>query len=74
MSPYATSTTLASAIADAVRARRLGLDGVIIPDTEATADDCDEAARILGWDRDPAAADMDRPVSANVVASDLARA
>ena len=73
MSPYATETRLAAAIAASVKARRLGLSGEIIPSTDATPDDCNEAAQLLGWDRDPAAADMDMPVNANVVASDMAR-
>jgi hypothetical protein len=55
-----------------VEARKLGLSGEIVPDAEATPADCHEAAELLGWDCDPDAADMDRPVSANIVASDLA--
>ena len=72
MTPYSETDTIATAIADSVRARRNGLDGTISPDADATPQDCDEAAVLLGWDRD--SADMDRPVSTNIVASDLARA
>ena len=75
MTPFATPNNLPQAIADAVRARRQGLDGRILAEgdatLEATPHDCDEAARLLGWDRDPASEDMDSPVNANVVAGDL---
>lgn len=73
MIPFATVRTVAEAIAESVRARRLGLDGDIHPDDHAKPADCDDAARLLGWDRDPASGDMDRPVNANTVAHDLAR-
>ena len=73
MTPFSTPADLSAAIADSVRARRLGLNGVIIGDAiDATPEDCDRAAQLLGWDRDPASADMDRPVNANTVAADLA--
>ena len=71
MSPFATESTLAAAIVASVKARRLGLDGTISPSAEATPQDCDEAATILGWDRDPSSADMDMAIEANIVASDM---
>jgi hypothetical protein len=71
---YSQADTIAAAIADSVRARRLGLDGTIAPDDEATPQDCDGAAALLGLDRDPASVDMDRPIKANIVANDLASA
>ena len=74
MSPFATAKTLGAAIAASVKARRLGLDGIIRPSAEATPQDCDEAAVILGWDRAPDSADMDMPIEANIVAADMALA
>lgn len=74
MSPFASELTLSAAIASSVKARKLGLDGTISPSSDATPQDCDEAATILGWDRDPASADMDMPINANIVAADMARA
>ena len=75
MTPFSSTETIAEAIADAVRARRQGLDGQILPEDdasmEATPADCDEAASLLGLDRDPASEDMDSPVNANIVAGDL---
>lgn len=73
MTPFSTAYSLSEAIADSVRARRLGLSGEIVSDgrMDATPDDCNEAAKLLGWDRDVDASDMDSPVCANVVASDL---
>jgi hypothetical protein len=73
MSPYSSESTVAAAIAASVKARRLGLDGFISPAAQATPQDCDEAAVILGWDRDPASAEMDMPIDANIVAADMAR-
>ena len=74
MTPFSTTADLPSAIADSVRARRIGLNGVIIGDAlDATPDDCDRAAQLLGWECDPASADMDRPIDANTVAADLAQ-
>lgn len=74
MSPFATEHTIAAAIAASVNARRQGLEGTITPTAQATPYDCDEAAVILGWERDPVSADMDMPIDANIVASDMARA
>jgi uncharacterized membrane protein YebE (DUF533 family) len=63
--------TLAEAIAAAARSA-----GTIEGEDErallAKPADCHEAARLLGLDGDPDAADMDQPIDANVVARDLA--
>jgi hypothetical protein len=72
MTPWAHADTLSAAIAESVRAIRAGLDGRIIPDGDATPLDCDEAAQLLGWDRDPDSVYIDRPVSPNDVARKMA--
>ena len=49
MTPWAHAPTKAEAIAEAVRAIRIGLPARILPDDETTQEDRQMAVRILGW-------------------------
>ena len=70
--PIGHANSVSGAIVECVRALRCGWDALIVPTPQATQDECEAAARMLGLESDPNASDMDRPVDANIVARDLA--
>lgn len=77
MTPWATTETVAQALAESLKAVRQGLDGQVIDDAgngdpEVTAADVRRAEEILGWDLD--ASSMDRPVRISDVAASLGSA
>jgi len=82
LTPFAQVETMGQALASAVHARRMGLDGRISArcDTiepsarmEATQDDCDEAIVLLGWDKFHTVEPNILPLDANRMASHLMR-